>query len=490
MASPAEAREPAVPAAPQGPAGVFEIAPEEELLYSLTADGKRKFIRPTLSRGRYWRIRRRFACSLILLYFALPLLRVGGQPAFRIDLTGSRVHLFGATLHPGDNLLLVALGLGLVITIFFVGSTFGRMWCGYTCPQTVYLEFVFRPIEVLLEGPPPRQRRLNAAPWSAGKLAIKSAKWALWILVALLMAGTFVAYFTGWQPLLAGLATEPGAWRGALFAIAIVTTLILFDFGWFRDQMCTIACPYGRLQNVIADRDTILVAYDTDRGEPKMRMRDRGPGIVAGDCIDCRSCVATCPTGTDIRRGLQVECIGSAQCIDACDAVMVGIGKPPGLIRYSSLRQQSGGERRILRPRTLVYLALLTIAWGSFAGMLLSRGVARAEIGRGGREPYRLLPGGEVASEQRVRITNQLTEPQRFTLTLVSPEAARLTTGGAPVEVPPDGHVAIRAVTNAPADLFVDGQLDVRYRLTSDRGFDEEIAFVLLGPYTAAGGGR
>lgn len=488
MAPPAVQREPAVPAAAPGPERVFEIAPEEDLLYSLSADGTRKYIHPTVRKGRYWKIRRSIAYALFALFFSLPLIPIGGHPAIQIDLAARRVHLFGAIFHPTDNLLLVAFGLGIVVTVFFVGSTFGRMWCGYTCPQTVYLEFLFRPIETLFEGAPAAQRKLNAAPWSGRKLAIKAAKWALWTVVAGLMAGTFVAYFTGWAPLAAGLATNPGAWKGAIFTLCLVTAAILFDFGWFRDQMCTIACPYGRLQNVIADQDTILVAYDVERGDPKVKVKDRGAGVLAGDCIDCRCCVASCPTGTDIRRGLQPECIGTAQCIDACDVVMLGQGRPIGLIKYTSERLQKGGRRRIWRPRNLIYLGILTVAWGTLAVLLLTRGDALVEIVRGGREPYRLLPTGEVANQQRVRITNQLPETQRFTLEILSPEGARLVVSESPVVVEPAEHVAVNAVTTVPPGLFVDGQLAVRYRIASDRGFEEELEFVLLGPYTFPGG--
>ena len=198
------------------------------------------------------------------------------------------------------------------------------------------------------------------------------------------MSSTFVAYFIGWGPLVRGLATEPLAWKGALFAIALLTGVIVFDFGWFRDQMCTIACPYGRLQNVMSDQDTILVAYDEKRGDPKVKLKDRKEAVRAGDCIDCRACVNACPTGTDIRRGLQPECIGTAQCIDACDEVMIAQRKPIGLIRYTSEREQKGGVRHVWRPRTLVYLALLTVAWGTLGILVLTRSDALVEV-RAGR---------------------------------------------------------------------------------------------------------
>ena len=360
------------------------------------------------------------------------------------------------------------------------------MWCGYACPQTVYLEFLFRPIETFLEGGPHKQKRLNDGPMTGRKFVIKAAKWVLWTAVALLMSTTFVAYFLGWERLVGEVAPNPLAWKGALFTMAFVTGAILFDFGWFRDQMCTIACPYGRLQNVMADQDTILVAYDVKRGDPQVKLKDRLVGVLAGDCIACRACVNACPTGTDIKRGLQPECIGTAQCIDACDEVMRGQGKPIGLIKYTSEREQTGGVRRVWRPRNLAYVALMTIAWSTLAVLLLTRGDALVEVVRGGREPYRMLPTGDVANQQRIKITNQLAETQRFTIDVVSPEAATLVLSESPIVVEPDQFVNLNAVATVPRSVFVDGQAPLRYIVRSDKGFNRNIEFLLLGPFGEA----
>jgi cytochrome c oxidase accessory protein FixG len=405
-----------------------------------------------------------------------------------LDIVNRRSHVFGATFYPTDTLILVAFGFGVIVTVFFVASSFGRLWCGYSCPQTVWLEFFFRPIEAFLEGGPYRQRKLNDAPWSGRKIAMKSAKWSIWTALALLMASTFVAYFTGWRPLVRGLATEPLAWTGPLFAIGLVAAAILFDFSWFRDQMCTIACPYGRLQNVMSDEDTILVAYDERRGDPKVKLRDRVEGVRAGDCIDCRACVNSCPTGTDIRRGLQPECIGTAQCIDACNEVMTAQRKPIGLIRYTSEREQKGGVRHVWRARTFAYLALMAVAWGSFGVMVLTRSDALVEMVRGGREPYRLLPTGAVANQQRLRITNQVAEVQQFTIEILTPASARLVVSESPIVVGPEQVVNVNVVTTVPRAIFDDGQAKVRYLVRSDRGFQEEVTFLLLGPYSSDGG--
>jgi cytochrome c oxidase accessory protein FixG len=467
---------------------VFDVAPEEELLYSLSADGKRKFMHPIVHKGRFWQIRRAIAYLLFAAFFALPLVPVDGHPAVWLDIANRRSFVFGGVFYPTDSRILVAFGFGVIVAVFFAASSFGRMWCGYACPQTVWLEFLFRPIEALLEGGPYNQKKLNAAPWTPRKAAIKAAKWSIWTAIALLMASTFVAYFTSWSTLVRGLATDPLAWKGALFTIGLLTTAIVFDFGWFRDQMCTIACPYGRLQNVLSDQDTIVVAYDVKRGDPKVKLKDRKEAVAAGDCIDCRACVNACPTGTDIRRGLQPECIGTAQCIDACAEVMIAQQKPIGLIRYSSEREQRDGVRHVWRPRTIAYLSLLTVAWTMVGFLVLTRSAALVEVVRGGRETYRLLPTGEVANQQRVRFTNQRGEPQRFTIEVVSPKGASLVVSESPIVVEPDEVVTVNVVTTVPQSVFVDGQATGRYLVRSDGGFQREVQFLLLGPFTSAGG--
>lgn len=477
---------PSADTAPVAASHLFETAPPEDLLYSLTADGHRRHMRPLLRKGHFWRIRRNIALALVVLFLGLPLVTIGGYPAMLFDLDARRFHVFGATFQPTDNLLLAAFGFGVIVTVFFVGSTFGRVWCGFACPQTIYLEFLFRPIETLIEGSPAQQRSLDKSPWTLRKIALKTTKWTVWTAVALLMSATFVSYFTGWQPLAYGIAADPGAWTAALLTIAALSALTLFDFGWFRDQMCTIACPYGRLQNVIADQDTVVVAYDAARGEPRTPPKLRLASVPAGDCIDCGACVSVCPTGTDIRRGLQVECIGTALCVDACDEVMRKLGRPTGLIRFTSEREQKGGTRRVWRPRNIAYLVMMTLAWGTLGVLVFTRADAVVEIVRGGREPYRLLPTGEVANQQRIRLTNQLDEPQRFEVVLEGAGRATLVLSQSPIVVDPAAVVTINAVTTVPRDVFEDGQATVRYLVTSDHGFRRQLTFLLLGPYGPA----
>lgn len=461
---------------------VYDVAPEEDLLYSLAADGSRKVLHPAVSKGRFLRLRRIVGWGLIALFFGLPHLSLGGHPAIFLDWVARRFYIFGTTFHVTDTWLLLAFGAGIIVTIFFVASTLGRMWCGYLCPQLVYQELLFRPIEGLIEGPPSRRRRLTTTPWGPGKLLRKLLKWSVFEVISLLMAATFFAYFVGWHGIVAALS---GPWIGGsplVLATGALSVVIFFDFTYFRDQMCTVACPYGRLQNVLVDPDTVIVGYDEGRGEPRGKGR-RGAADPRGDCVDCGRCVFTCPTGMDIRRGLQMECVGCAQCIDACDDVMTRLSKPRGLIRYTSLRELDTGTTRFWRPRLFVYLAIMAIAWGTLVFLGASRSEANVEILRNGRESFRMLPTGEVANQQKVRFTNYLTEPQTFTVELVAPEGATLVVSLSPILLAPDEVKTVNVVAKIPADAFQRGKVTGSYVIRSDKDFELERDFVLLGPY-------
>ncbi len=462
---------------------VFSTAPQEELLYSLAADGTRKHIHPVTTHGRFWWIRRVLAWVLMTTYVALPLIILNGKPAMLLDLAARKFYLFGGTFHPTDNLILLAFAGGIAGMVFFITATYGRIWCGYACPQTVYLEFLFRPIEALIEGKPSAQRKLNRGPWTGDKALRKTSKWLLYTLAALIMAVTFVAYFVGWSGLSQGLLQAPLEHRIALGVTLFVTAMVLLDFGTFRDQMCTIACPYGRLQNVLVDDDTIVVAYDGKRGEPRGKAKKGTAGDERGDCLDCKRCLTTCPTGMDIRRGLQLECVGCAQCVEACDEVMERVKRPAGLIRYTSTRELETGKASFWRARVFVYLALLAVAWSSFVYLAVGRAGARIEFLRSGREAYRVLHTGQVANQLRLRITNQRNEPQRFTVTLTEPVGAELVVSINPLVVAANQVQTANVAIKLDRSIFERGRVTGKLVVRSDEGHQYEEAFVFLGPY-------
>ncbi len=466
----------------------FALAPESDRLYSLAADGSRKWIDPVPSVGPYVRLRKVMGYALIAFFLAMPHVRVHDKPGILFDLVHRQFTIVGITFHPTDNLILLAFGATVIVGLFALTALWGRLWCGYLCPQPIYLEFVFRPLERLFEGKVSARRRRDQGPWSLERVARKTAKWLGFTVVALFLGATFVSYFVGFEAFVQGLRSEPAAHQAELFTWLFVSALVFFDFAYFRDQMCTVACPYGRLQTVLYDADTVIVGYDTKRGEPRAPKRARDVGQLVGDCVDCGRCIATCPTGMDIRRGLQMECIGCAQCVEACDDVMAKLGRPLKLIRYTSLRELSGAPRRFVRPRLFVYGGILALTSAALTLLVFTRADARAEILRNGREPYRLLVTGEVANQLRLRITNNRPETQTFTVTLVEPKHAELVVSQSPLVVPGDLVGTVELVAKLNEDLFVNGQARGRFEIRSSTGLLLTQTFVLLGPYRAGAG--
>ena len=469
--------------APEGRHSPFQVAPEEELLLSMAADGSRKWIDPIVTKGRFWRWRLWIGLALIVLFLGLPHVYIAGKPGIFLDFAHRQFTVLGLTLHPTDNLILLAFGLTVVIAVFSVTAVFGRVWCGYGCPQPIYLEFIFRPIEHWIEGKPAKRRKRDAGGWTADRIRRKGLKFLIYGAIAVFLSSTFVSYFIGFGEVWTRLLTDPLAHRGMLLTLVVVAGLIVFDFAYFRDQMCTVACPYGRLQSVLFDQDTIIVGYDAGRGEPRGKGKRRKGAGEFGDCVDCGRCVTTCPTGVDIRRGLQMECIGCAQCIEACDEVMDKIGLPRGLVRYTSERELESGEKRFQRPRIYVYGVIGAVAMTALLILTFGRSDADVEILRGAREPYRMLPTEEVANILRVRLTNHLRESQSFTIELVQPTGAELVVSQSPFEVGPDAIATLDVVAKLPVEAFQRGQAQGVFIIRSDQDVKIEKEFVLLGPY-------
>ena len=400
-------------------------SPSLESLASIRADGSHVRLHPADAPGRFRRWRRLAAGLLLVLYLALPWIRVGGYPAVLLDLAARRFHFFGWTLAAQDLWLLFFLISGVGFGLFFVTALLGRVWCGWACPQTVFLEHVYRRVERWLEGDALARRRLDAAPWSGAKLARRAAKHAAFAALSLVLAHLLLAYFVSVPALWAMMRAAPLAhWSAFLFVFGSAGVLYV-DFAWFREQLCIVLCPYGRLQSALIDDHSLVIGYDTRRGEPRGKRTAAGgfvagvgdPGHRFGDCVDCDRCVAVCPTGIDIRQGLQIECIGCAACIDACDAVMARLHRPPGLIRYDSLAGLAGGVTRWVRPRVVVY-SLLLLAGGVVAGGAF-RTVKPAAFGitrMVGAAYY--FDAATVRNQFLVRLVNKREGPQQLVVRL------------------------------------------------------------------------
>ncbi|WP_137818503.1 cytochrome c oxidase accessory protein CcoG [Pseudomonas sp. 2FG] len=382
-------------------------------------------IYPRSFSGLFRNLRLGGAGALFLLFFGTAWLDWDGRQAVLWDLVDSRFYIFGATFWPQDFILLSALLIICAFGLFFITVFAGRVWCGYSCPQSVWT-WVFLWCEKLTEGERNQRIKRDAAPWSTGKLLRRSSKHLLWLLVSLLTALTFLGYFTPIRPLaqeLFSLQLE-GA---ALFWLLFFSAATYINAGWLREQVCIHMCPYARFQSVMFDKDSLLVSYDAARGEgrgPRRKDADhRAQGL--GDCLDCQLCVQVCPTGIDIRDGLQLACIGCAACIDACDSIMDKMGYARGLVRYSSEHELEGGQTRLLRPRLLGYAAVLLSMLLAFGWALQARPLAALDVTRD-RGLYRENGQGEIENSYRLRLINKTQSAQRYELGLVDAAGLRL----------------------------------------------------------------
>lgn len=453
-------------------------------------DGSRRWMYPKLSKGSWLTRRVMVGWLLIMLFIGLPVLRIGGLPAVWLDVVHRRFVFFGFTFFATDTLILMSVGFLLLGAIVIFTALFGRVWCGWACPQTVYLEFVFRPIERLIEGKESARKKRDEAPLDFDAFWRKALKYTIFVGIALVLAHTFVAYFVGWDNLLLWMGRSPAKHPGFFILMGATSGLVLFDFAYFREQMCTIACPYARMQSVLMDQDSLLVSYDPHRGEDRARrtkaqrvQEEQGIKLAGlGDCIDCGACVRTCPTGIDIRDGLQMECIGCAQCVDACDAIMMGVGKDPGLVRYTSEHVLEGGRRRMFRPRFLLYMVFMGAMSILLAvGMWRSQGLD-VDVLRSTGAPFVQMPTGEVSNRFKVRVQNRTSLQKLITTEIKEPKGARLRFVGKPtLELKPGqlGRVEVWIVVPRSA---VQGGQGPGTLVVGSGDLKEEVSINLLGP--------
>ena len=365
------------------------------------------------------------AAVLFLAFFGTVWLNWGGRQAVLWDLAESKFHIFGATFWPQDFILLSALLIICAFGLFAITVFAGRVWCGYTCPQSSFT-WLFMWCEKVTEGERNQRIKLQAAPWSLAKLARRSAKHTLWLGISVLTGLTFVGYFTPIRP----LATELLTWQMggvSLFWVLFFTGATYINAGWLREAVCMHMCPYARFQSVMFDKDTLTISYDTARGEQRgPRKRDARPADVGlGDCIDCQLCVQVCPTGIDIRDGLQMECIGCAACIDACDSIMDKMGYARGLVSYTSEHQLQGGKTRLLRPRLIGYSAVLLVMIAALVVALVERPMVSLDVTKD-RGMFRENSQGLIENIYSLKVINKTQQRQAYRLELVDAEGFQL----------------------------------------------------------------
>jgi cytochrome c oxidase accessory protein FixG len=330
-------------------------------LSTIDRTGKRLWIFPKKPTGSLTSSRNIVNIFLLLFLFSAPFIKVNGQPLLLLNFIERKFILIGLVFWPQDFHLFVLATISLIVFIILFTAIFGRIWCGWACPQTVFMEGVFRKIEYWIEGDARHQVALNRAPWTIGKLIRKGIKHTIFYAISFLIGNIFLAYIIGAEELWNIITDPPSEHVVGLMTMILFSAVFYWVFAFFREQVCTLVCPYGRLQGVLLDPNSIVVAYDFKRGEPRGKLKKSQKRTDFGDCIECKQCVEVCPTGIDIRDGTQLECINCTACIDACNAVMKKVEFPTGLIRYVSYRGIVEGTKRIFTPRIYGYSALFSV---------------------------------------------------------------------------------------------------------------------------------
>ncbi len=451
--------------------------PSLESVTTINEDGSRRFIHTAKVSGRWARLRTLLAVVLTAIYVAMPWIQINGNPMLFLDVKNRQFHYFGLTFVSQDIWVVFFVMSGIGFCLFFLTSMLGRVWCGWACPQTIFLD-VARRIERWCEGDATERRKLDVSPWTMNKTVRRVAKHTLYVLYALLLAHVLLSYFVSIPGLYAMMRHSPAENFKSFAFVFLIAGALWFNFAWFREQFCIVLCPYGRLQSALIDNDSLAVGYDVKRGEPRGKK-----GTTTGDCVDCLRCVQVCPTGIDIRQGLQLECIACTACIDACDAVMKKLDRPPGLIRYDSRNGFDGKRTRWLRPRILLYAILAVLGAIALTFETRSLKLSTVSLTRVTGIPY-IVEGGVVRNQFLVRILNKRNAPITFKLEIADgPPSLHWAGMEDGVTVSPLGEEIRTVVLTLPrSDLKK--ELPLRFRILSSDGGVTEKAGTFLGPIT------
>lgn len=393
----------------RGMENLYEFDEEfRDAISTVDKQGKRVWVYPKKPKGAFHN--KRIIVSIILLtaLFSGPFIKIGGHPFMLINVFERKFILFGIPFWPQDFHILALIMIAFVVFIVLFTVVFGRVWCGWACPQTIFMEMVFRKIEYWIEGGAIKQKRLNQGPWNKDKILKKGFKHFIFILIALLISHTVMAYLIGIEQVKDVVTHSPTEHLAGFIGIMAFTGIFYFVFAYFREQACTAVCPYGRLQGVFLGNDSMAVMYDWKRGEPRDKLK-KGNKFAEdqGDCIDCKMCVHVCPTGIDIRNGTQMECVNCTACIDACDDIMTKVKRPTGLIRYASYNSVQEGRKKLFTSRVAGYSVILGILLTAIVVLLATRSDIETTILRVPGQLYQLRDNDRISNIYKIQFVNK-----------------------------------------------------------------------------------
>lgn len=388
-----------------------------DALASVQDDGKRNWVYPKKVKGLFYKYRSYLSWVLLAILFAGPFIKVGGRPYMLFNIFERKFIIFGAAFWPQDTHLLIFLLLIFFVFIILFTVVFGRVWCGWACPQTLFMEMVFRKIEYLIEGDANQQRALNEKPWDTEKVIKKGIKLSVFIVISLMIGHLVMAYLIGVDQVIEIVSQPPSANMAGFVGLIAFSGIFMFVFSWFREQACIVVCPYGRLQGVLLDDNSINVMYDYVRGEPRGPIKkNQSENLGKGDCVDCSLCVQVCPTGIDIRNGTQMECVNCTACIDACDDVMLKVERPKGLIRYASENSIKEGFQKLVTGRVKGYTVVLILLVVAFISLIVTREDLQGTITRFPGMTFQAREDGTVSNLYQITLINKTFEPQKVEL--------------------------------------------------------------------------
>lgn len=449
---------------------------------SIGDEGARNWIYPKKPNGKLYTARTIVSLFLFAFLFGVPFIKVNGQPFMLFNILERKFIFFGLVFFPQDFYLVVLGILTILVSIFLFTAVFGRVWCGWLCPQTVFLEMLFRKIEYFIEGDGRKQRQYNEAPMTPGKFIRKILKQAIFFALSFFIANMFLSYIIGIDELKQIVTAPPTEHLSGFIAILIFSFLFYGVFAWFREQACIIVCPYGRYQSALVDVNTIAVSYDFKRGEPRGKLVKIDPKRAVtesaperGDCVDCKQCVDVCPTGIDIRNGIQLECVNCTACIDACNTVMDKIKKPRGLIRYSSLTAISEGKSRWLSARILGYAGVWVLITSLFLYFFLNRPMTEVLILRQPGSLAQKQTNGELLNFYLLQVVNKRNHDVPVELKVLSPKQGSITLVGEFSSVPSITEKTGRFFLTVPREAIHGSDMNVKFGVYSQGKLLKEV---------------